>query len=68
MALALDEMGVSHGERVALVSPNAARFLTSYFGVSGYGRVLVPINFRLNSDEIAVHRRALRRLGPARRP
>ena len=26
--------------------------MTSFFGVSGYGRVLVPINFRLNSDEI----------------
>ncbi len=52
MALALDEMGVEHGERVAIVSPNAARFLTSFFGVSGYGRILVPINFRLNSDEI----------------
>ncbi|HEY2301270.1 MAG TPA: AMP-binding protein [Acidimicrobiales bacterium] len=52
MALALDEMGVEHGERVAIVSPNAACFLTSFFGVSGYGRILVPINFRLNSDEI----------------
>ena len=27
MALALDAMGVDHGERVAIVSPNAARFL-----------------------------------------
>jgi fatty-acyl-CoA synthase len=52
MALALDEMGVAHGERVALVSPNAARFLISFFGVSGYGRVLVPVNFRLNADEV----------------
>ncbi len=52
MALALDEMGVAHGERVAIVSPNAARFLISFFGVSGYGRVLVPVNFRLNADEI----------------
>ena len=25
MALALDDMGVAHGERVAIVSPNAAR-------------------------------------------
>jgi fatty-acyl-CoA synthase len=53
MALALDRMEVEHGQRVALVSPNSARFLTSYFGVSGYGRVLVPVNFRLNSDEVA---------------
>ena len=52
MALALDELGVAHGERVALVSPNAARFQIAYFGVSGYGRVLVPVNYRLNSEEI----------------
>ncbi|MCU4184381.1 AMP-binding protein [Acidiferrimicrobium sp. IK] len=52
MALALDAMGVGHGERVAIVSPNAARFQTAYFGVSGWGRVLVPVNYRLNADEI----------------
>src|SRR5215475_9668249 len=53
MALALEELGVEQGERVALVSPNAARFLISYFGVSAYGRVLVPVNYRLNADEIS---------------
>ena len=53
MALALDGLGVEHGERVALVSPNSGRFLTAFFGVSGYGRILVPINFRLTADEIA---------------
>jgi acyl-CoA synthetase (AMP-forming)/AMP-acid ligase II len=52
MALALDAMGVDHGERVAIVSPNAARFLISYFGVSAYGRILVPVNYRLNAEEI----------------
>src|ERR1700722_10250436 len=52
MALALDALGVAHGERVAIVSPNAARFQISYFGVSAYGRVLVPVNFRLNAEEI----------------
>src|ERR1700722_1284325 len=53
MAIAFDAMGVGHGERVAIVSPNSARFLISYFGVSGFGRVLVPVNFRLNADEVA---------------
>ncbi len=53
MALALDDLAVGHGERVAIVSPNSAHFLTAFFGVSAYGRVLVPINFRLTSDEIA---------------
>jgi acyl-CoA synthetase (AMP-forming)/AMP-acid ligase II len=52
MALALEAMGVDQGERVAIVSPNAARFLTSFFGVSTFGRVLVPINFRLVAEEV----------------
>ena len=68
MALALDDLGVDHGERVAIVSPNSGRFLTSYFGVSGYGRTLVPINFRLTSDEIAYVVRALRGVRPPVRP
>jgi fatty-acyl-CoA synthase len=52
MALALESMGVGQGERVAIVSPNSARFMTSFFGVSAFGRVLVPVNFRLNSEEV----------------
>jgi fatty-acyl-CoA synthase len=52
MAATLDAMGVDHGERVAIVSPNSARYLISFFGVSGFGRVLVPVNFRLNADEV----------------
>src|SRR4029450_8566629 len=47
-----DDMGVGQNERVAIVSPNAARFLVSLFGVSSYGRILVPVNFRLNAEEI----------------
>jgi len=52
LAAFLDDLGVAEGERVAIVSPNAGRFLVSLFGVSVYGRVLVPVNFRLNADEI----------------
>ena len=51
-AAALDERGVGAGERVCIVSQNSARLLVSFFGVSAYGRVLVPVNFRLNSEEI----------------
>ena len=51
-AAGLDALGVGHGERVAVVSHNSARLLTSFFGVSAYGRILVPINFRLAADEI----------------
>jgi acyl-CoA synthetase (AMP-forming)/AMP-acid ligase II len=52
-AAALDALGVGHGERVAIVSHNSARLLVSYFGVCGHGRVLVPVNFRLSTEEVA---------------
>jgi fatty-acyl-CoA synthase len=48
----LDSLGIGVGDRVAVVSHNSARLLTSFFGVSGYGRVLVPVNFRLRPDEV----------------
>ncbi|MBI1844693.1 MAG: AMP-binding protein [Actinobacteria bacterium] len=51
-AAGLDALGVGMGERVAIVSQNSARMFVSFFGVSGFGRVLVPINFRLSSAEI----------------
>ncbi|WP_228001761.1 AMP-binding protein [Nocardia australiensis] len=51
-AAKLDELGIGAGERVAIVSHNSSRLLTSFFGVSGWGRVLVPINFRLRPDEV----------------
>ncbi len=52
-AAGLDALGVGPGERVAVVSQNSARLLTSFFGVSGFGRILVPVNFRLSAAEIS---------------
>jgi acyl-CoA synthetase (AMP-forming)/AMP-acid ligase II len=52
MAAGLDEMGLGPGERVAMVSHNSARLLTAFWGVSGWGRILVPINFRLSAEEV----------------
>ncbi len=51
-AALLDERGIGVGDRVAVVSHNSARLLTSFYGVSGSGRVLVPVNFRLRPDEV----------------
>ena len=48
-AARLDEMGIEVGDRVAVLSHNSARLLTSFFGVCGSGRVLVPINYVLGS-------------------
>ena len=52
MAAGLNDLGIAVGERVAIVSQNSARLLTALFGVSGSGRVLVPINFRLVAEEV----------------
>ncbi len=38
---------------MAVVSHNSARLLTSFFGVCGWGRILVPVNFRLARSEVA---------------
>lgn len=52
MGVAMDEMGIPMGARVAMVSHNSARLLTTLYGVSGNGRVFVPINFRLSRTEV----------------
>jgi fatty-acyl-CoA synthase len=51
-AAGLDALGIAQGERVAIVSQNSARLLTAFWGVSAFGRVLVPINFRLVAEEV----------------
>ncbi|MCX6395695.1 MAG: AMP-binding protein [Propionibacteriales bacterium] len=53
MAARHDALGLEVGDRVAFVSHNSARLLTAFFGVCGYGRVLVPVNFRLSAGEIS---------------
>ncbi len=35
-----------------MVSHNSSRLLTSFFGVCGWGRILVPVNFRLAPAEV----------------
>ncbi|MDX6218306.1 MAG: hypothetical protein QOG99_3890 [Frankiales bacterium] len=53
LAAGLDQLGVGQGERVAIVSQNSARMLEGFYGVCSYGRVYVPINFRLSPTEVA---------------
>ncbi|MGB0615049.1 MAG: AMP-binding protein, partial [Acidimicrobiales bacterium] len=52
MAAGLDDLGLEQGARVGIVSQNSARLLTTLFGASAWGRVAVPINFRLGPDEV----------------
>ncbi|SEO43050.1 AMP-binding protein [Trujillonella endophytica] len=48
----LDALGVGAGERVAVVSHNAARLLEVLLAVPSSGRVAVPVNFRLSQEEV----------------
>jgi fatty-acyl-CoA synthase len=52
MAAKHDQLGLDAGDRVAVVSHNSARLFTAFWGVCGFGRVLVPVNFRLSADEV----------------
>ena len=53
MAAGLDAADVPRGGRVAVLSQNSGRLLESFFGVTSWGRILVPVNFRLSRDEVS---------------
>lgn len=45
-------MGVATGDRVALLSFNSDRFYTSFFAIPWAGAIVVPVNFRLTTEEM----------------
>ncbi|GAA4873302.1 AMP-binding protein [Actinomycetospora straminea] len=47
-----DALGIGEGERVAVVSQNAARLLELMYAVPAAGRICVPVNFRLRAEEV----------------
>ena len=49
----LEAAGVGPGERVVIVTPNAARMTIAFLGACAHGRVLVPVNFRLSPRDVA---------------
>src|ERR1700692_1614668 len=53
LAGALREAGVQAGDRVAFLSSNCHRLLEAYYGVLEAGAVLLPLNIRLASSELA---------------
>src|SRR3954464_15512980 len=53
LASALRKDGLDKGDRVAFLAFNSEPLLVAHFGVPLAGGVLVPINTRLNADEVA---------------
>ncbi|MFL5250782.1 MAG: AMP-binding protein [Myxococcales bacterium] len=52
LASALRKDGLDKGDRVAFLAVNSEPLLVAHFGVPLAGGVLVPINTRLNADEV----------------
>ena len=52
LANSLLDSGISKGDRVALALMNSAEFIEAYFAVAKIGGVVVPLNWRLVSDEL----------------
>ena len=43
----LQQLGVTHGDRVAYIAPNTHAHLEGYYAVPQLGAVIVPLNYRL---------------------
>jgi long-chain acyl-CoA synthetase len=55
VANALSEMGMGHGDNVALICPNIPFFPVVYYGIMKAGAAVVPLNVLFKPREIAYH-------------
>jgi acyl-CoA synthetase (AMP-forming)/AMP-acid ligase II len=53
LAHALLDLGVSKGDRVAMLQVNASQCVEVYFAVAKMGAIYVPLNFRAKGNELA---------------
>ncbi len=53
MAHSLVRSGISAGDKVVLFLPNSAEWVISYFAVQRLGAIIVPINTKLSTLEVA---------------
>jgi len=49
----LSEKGIRKGDRIAILAKNYPQFFSLMGGIAATGTIMVPINFRLSSEEIA---------------
>ncbi len=52
MSNALLTNGIQKGDRVGILSPNSHYYLESFYATSQIGAILVPLNYRLQSNDI----------------
>lgn len=52
LANALAALGISKGDRLAVLDTNSPRYVEVYFAASKLGAVFVPLNYRVKADEL----------------
>jgi acyl-CoA synthetase (AMP-forming)/AMP-acid ligase II len=52
LAGALSDLGLSKGDRVAVLDTNSPRYVEAYFAASMLGAVFVPLNYRAKAEEL----------------
>jgi long-chain acyl-CoA synthetase len=52
-AAALQQLGVTKGDRVAIVTPNCPQFVIAFYGTLRAGGIATPCNFLYSADELA---------------
>jgi len=52
LANALAALGISKGDRIAVLDTNSSRYVEAYFAASKVGAVFVPLNYRVKADEL----------------
>src|SRR5271170_6624575 len=50
-SVALANLGVGKGDRVATIAPNMHQHLEQFYAIPQLGAVIVPINYRLSADD-----------------
>ncbi|MCS7003343.1 MAG: AMP-binding protein, partial [Dehalococcoidia bacterium] len=53
LAAGLARIGVTKGDKVAILQTNSNEYIETYYAVSMLGAVFVPLNFRARAEELA---------------
>lgn len=47
------KLGITKGDRVAILQVNCSQYLETYFALARLGAIMVPLNFRAKEDELS---------------
>ena len=53
LACGLQQRGITHGQRIAVLGKNSLEYFLLYGAAAALGAIVLPINWRLSADEVA---------------